>query len=391
MLTTFANVGAQEGLRDAQAVIALSLAGLPQMLDPERNLFCFRMLKTRNGLVREGVSQRYTVMTLLGLHRAEMAGLQSSIDKHAVFTALLEDKNWIDNAGDLGLLLWLGAVVFPERLPELCEITSEMVASRRFDMQGGGKTMETAWLLSGLSHAVVADQSRFTQFRDWALSAYDSLCKNQAESGLFGHQRANSGALGIARGRIGSFADQVYPIYTLSQAAMAFEFKGSLDRALSCAEAICARQGALGQWWWHYESVSGRVVGRFPVYPVHQDGMAPMALFALSDASGMDFSKPIYRGLQWVTGNNELALDLRDDSAQLIWRNIRTSDFQRYAEELRAMMSRESIASTNDLDFRVTYECRPYELGWALYALAGRVPAATDSQNIAEAVSEVRR
>ena len=37
------------------------------MYDSEKGLFCHRLRKTSEGLKREGISQRYTVMTLLGL------------------------------------------------------------------------------------------------------------------------------------------------------------------------------------------------------------------------------------------------------------------------------------------------------------------------------------
>ncbi|HEY7096236.1 MAG TPA: hypothetical protein VH437_05905 [Terriglobales bacterium] len=371
MLTTLPQAASSEAVNDTQSVLALSLRGLPQMLDPERRLFCFRMLRTPQGMIREGISQRYTAMTLLGLHRAEAAGFAAHIDANAIFDALVEDKQWIDNAGDLGLLLWLSAVVFPSRLDSLCQLTETMMQTR-FDVRNEERTMETAWLLSGISHAVIADPANSKRFRKLAASAYESLCSNQGESGLFGHKRAASNPVSAMRDRIGSFADQVYPTYAMAHAALAFNFDGSMARSLSCAKAICARQGSLGQWWWHYEAASGRVVGRYPVYSVHQDGMAPMALFAASEASGVDFTEPIYRGLQWIPGDNELAADMRDETAGVIWRNIRTSGFQKYSEAVVVLMSRKPIATDSDLNFNITYECRPYELGWALYGLAGR-------------------
>ena len=67
----------------------------------------------------------------------------------------------------------------------------------------------------------------------------------------------------------------------------------------------------MGQWWWHYDSLTGNVFQRYPVYAVHQHGMAPMALFALADAARLDFSQSICNGLAWIYGgNNELAVDL---------------------------------------------------------------------------------
>ena len=47
----------------------------------------------------------------------------------------------------------------------------------------------------------------------------------------------------------------------------------------------------MGEWPWHYDSVTGRVVSRYPVFSVHQHAMGPMMLFAASEATGVDFSR----------------------------------------------------------------------------------------------------
>ena len=42
---------------------------------------------------------------------------------------------------------------------------------------------------------------------------------------------------------------------------------------MRCAHGLCQAQGALGQWWWHYDSLRGRVFEGYPVFSVHQHGM----------------------------------------------------------------------------------------------------------------------
>ena len=77
--------------------------------------------------------------------------------------------------------------------------------------------------------------------------------------------------------------------------------KEALQNSLQCANAICNLQGPLGQWWWHYDSMTGRVAERYPVYSVHQHAMAPMALFAAQDACNADFREPNLQraGVDW--------------------------------------------------------------------------------------------
>ena len=43
---------------------------------------------------------------------------------------------------------------------------------------------------------------------------------------------------------------------------------------------------------------------------VHQHAMAPMMLFAAAEAANCDFNEAIYKGLAWISGNNELRLNL---------------------------------------------------------------------------------
>src|SRR5208337_5552579 len=102
-----------------------------------------------------------------------------------------------------------------------------------------------------------------------------------------------------------------------------FHVEAALGRALECASAVSRAQGESGQWWWLYDSRSGRVSSRYPVYSVHQHGMAPMGLFALEKATGRSFTEAIHTGLRWIYGTNELGADMRDLVENLIWRCIR--------------------------------------------------------------------
>lgn len=346
----------------------LAAKGLVPMFDPARQLFCFKLKQTGSGLVQEGISHRYSVITLMGLHRLEQSGKPSPIDIHKVFNVLMADTAWIDNLGDFGLLLWLCALIAPDRLDEIERKFPTKESLARFGDTRYGRTMELSWFLAGLAHQALARPDKEAETRELASEIYRRVRKNQGDQGLFGHLASNEGLAGVVRGDIGSFADQVYPIYALSKFSLAYGEDRAAKRALDCALNLCEVQGSLGQWWWHYDSSSGRVAERFPIFSVHQHAMGPMALYALGDAVQSDFSPWIYKGLQWID-DNELGIDMQDDSANVVWRCIERTPPHRYWNAVVNLATRREDRESRD-GLRPLFECRPYELGWLLYAFA---------------------
>lgn len=341
----------------------LAIRGLSRMYDEERGLFCHRLVDSQFGLVREGISQRYTMMTVLGLLQANSAGSRSPFDVNATIDSLYRDVSWVDNLGDLGLLLWTSAS--GQRLETFFA---------KFDLEGAltkyvdGRmrmTMELSWFLIGLAHAGALEG--FSHLARLAHQTYSRLLANQGSHGLFGHSARWHSLAGALRGTIGSFADQVYPIFAMTQYGRVFGIEQALEKAARCANAICECQGPLGQWWWHYDATSGRIVEHYPVYSVHQHAMGPMALFAAQDACGIDFRKSIYRGLNWIGGANELGIDMRDESLGVVWRNIAPANTSQVSPMFGKLRNQSDPGS-----LQVLRECWPYELGWFLYAFAGR-------------------
>src|SRR4051812_30569539 len=267
----------------AHTFIELAIEGLARMFVPDRQLFCSVLRRQPDGrLVRNGISRRYTMMTLLGLHRLETVGMASPIATEPVLNELLRDLSWISTSGDLGNLLWTCAELDPERLPSVYRRINLFDALPRFQDYARASTTELAWLLTGLSLAQEAASPGDWQFEDLTVEVNQKLHANQGPHGIFGHLAPDRSVAGRVRGCIGSFADQVYPIFALSQFSRVVGDSASILHASQCAAAIVNAQGPNGEWWWHYHSGTGLVTLAYPVYSVHQDGMAPMALQALS-------------------------------------------------------------------------------------------------------------
>ena len=359
------------GGRSVSDLCDLAAAGLVPMLDPDRQIFCDIYNRTEKGMTQEGLSPRYTMMSLLGLHRYEVSGRRSPVAIAPVLDVLLRDTSWIAGAGDLGLLLWTCAELVPNRLPEVYRQAGAQGALARFSDGRRGVTMEVAWYLTGLASCYLAGHGDLPELADQVAAARQILEGNYGTSGVYAHLSRSQSLSGYLRGRIGSFADQVYPTIAFARLSQALQDDNARQMSLRTAKKICELQGPLGEWSWHYDSVTGRVVSRYPLYSVHQHAMGPMMLFAAGEATGRDFSEAIYKGLAWISGDNELRCDFVEPTLNLVWRCIYLRPMQAYLDSaLRSLKFRDRSAPSRQLTLK--YECRPYELGWLLYAFVGR-------------------
>ena len=84
-----------------------------------------------------------------------------------------------------------------------------------------------------------------------------------------------------------------------------------------------------------------------------------------SDRYGFTFW--IYRGLAWIISKMNSLMIWRIVPRNVIWRCIFQPPFQRYW----AAAFQRGVESKGD-HLKVLYECRPYELGWLLYAFGDR-------------------
>jgi hypothetical protein len=357
------------GVLSVSELCDLAVRGLVEMLDPGRQIFCHTYIRTAAAMVREGLSPRYTMMTLLGLRRYERSGRRSPIEIERVLDALLKDTSWIASAGDLGLLLWTCAELAPDLLPEIYRQTRAVDALGRFPDGRQGSTMEVAWYLTGLATCWLAGYADLPGLTEQAAAARRILDGNRGACGVYGHRGQGTSVSGFVRARIGSFADQVYPTIAFARLSQALDDDEARQVALLTAQTVSGLQGPLGEWCWQYDATTGRVVSRYPVYSVHQHAMGPMMLFEAGEATGSDFAPAIFKGLAWISGDNELHRDFVEPSIGLVWRSIYLEPISAYADAaLRFSGLRRGTADK----LKVRYECRPYELGWLLYAFAER-------------------
>lgn len=352
---------------DTPLLNSLALRSLSYLFDEKEKLFSERVTLSKDGYRRDSVSQKHTVIALLGLHRFAESGETLPFDTEAIQDVVFQDRSWVKSAEELGLLSWLAAMHLPDRLGAVLDEFSFERALTNYDDGRQGMTVGLSWFLAGIAHVALAQPARISELTDVAVDAYRLLQGNQSHDGIFGHAASARFPRGAVCSRFGTFYDQVSAIYALSTFAKAFQIEEPLESALACANSICALQGDLGQWWFLYDKRTGCVVSRYPVLSVHQDGMAPSALQALGEATGRSFQPAIQNGLSWITGANEIGADLRSQDRALIWDSI---DFEkRIARYWDAALRFANISQQGPVDrLKIRYEARPDHFGWLLYA-----------------------
>src|SRR5215469_1341712 len=349
------------------ALKSMAAKALLALFDDREMLFSRRITLRETGFRREPASLRHTVIALLGLECLAASGQGQPFDLQSIEDAVFQDKHWIKGIEHLGVLVRFAAEYDPDRLASLADHFDFATALESFLDGREARTAALSCFLAGISHAKLSCPDSLPDLTDAAVDTYRLLRDNQGRGGIFAHV----GLPGLLHqpfsNRFGTIADQMHAIYALTIFARAFEIEEPLADALNCANAMRALQGDKGQWWFLYDKRSCEVVNRYPVCSIYQDGMAPMALLALAQATGQNFDDAIYGGLSWVAGANELNVDLRDWQHGIIWDSIeprsRITNF--CAHTLNLVQN--SGKSHHD-DLRIRFEARPDHFGWLLYA-----------------------
>jgi hypothetical protein len=361
-----------------RALCRLAIERLPRMVDPETGLFAFT---TRGDPpARIGTSVRYSIIVALGLQRAARHGFSCDVDLGRLFSSLSALRPTLSNSGDLGLLLWSAArldrPVAERALDDLLEFGELTLRRRGLDVH----STELAWVILGLCEALEQGVGREREVRARLREAFAQLLHNRGASGLFGFSRRleRGSVIGRLRSDLGFFDAQVYAILAALRVHEVLGDGAAKEAAVVVGDRLLGHQHRLGQWAWHYNVQTGALVDLYPVYSVHQDGMAPMALGALERATGLRTSGAVARGVEWLFGRNEIGEPLASPEDALLWRSLRRRPLLRPVRYPLKVASLAGAGTALDLGARlarpsmleIDRELRPYHLGWCLYAFA---------------------
>ena len=311
-----------------------------------------------------------TAIALIGLSRAGVRPAEVVPDLGRTWRALIDLARRSRYPGAMGLLLWANAVAGGTDPTEILALACGPIAGVG-SLVGRFRTMELAWLLAGLVHE---HHQRPSAASTAGIDATKGalIGRFEARTRTFRHAETDASVRLRARRWVATFADQIYPIQALALTSIATGDGRALEVASTSAGRMVELQGGRGQWWWHHDPRDGSVSGAYPVYSVHQVGMAPMALRTLALAGGPDFGRAVEASRAWVS-ENELGIDLVDRDVGTIWRSIERAEGgpRRLARHARALLGgrddRPGLAPSRLL---VNFETRPYEWAWSLFAAA---------------------
>jgi len=352
----------------------LALRGLRNTYGLDDSLLPHTMRWDGRRAAPEGRNTRYALISLLGLAKAR--GIVGTDDGFAGFVESLWARvahNYAtiaNSPGDMGLGLWARSLHGAG--PGLFSAEQALRVFRK--RARACDSVDLAWLLLGADHALLngADDGSGRQLAEEAKVALLSLYN--PNSRLF-YRHARGGPIAGVSRRIACFANQIYPVMALVVHARRTGCGEAASVGRDTADNLSRLQGSLGQWWWLYDAKLGPVVDGYPVFSVHQDGMAPMALLETTAAGGRDYAREIAKSLAWIFGDNELRRNLVHSDEGLVLRDIHRSGVGRVGRMIRgAAWSLGLGLSENPRPsqgrFVVNGECRPYHLGWMLYAAA---------------------
>ncbi len=353
-----------------QPMRKLALEALARMYLPQARRFVHCIRRTAGGDNPEGVSRRYTAITLLALaaeSAADAATILAGDSPAAVCDSLLDDVDAMQDLGEVALTLWAARTL---------GLSRASVALRRMKEQdpvgAAWPTVEISWCLTALCAVV--------RWRPVRVRQAPGGCHRQSAPGDAASQFRFVRPLACRRRP--SLAARPCAVLCgprLSRAGPVVlqpdeRFRAALAAAKRCAKRMCALQGKEGQWWWHYDVRTGKVVERYPVYAVHQDAMGPMALLALEQAGGGDYTEAINRSLDWLEFAPEINGSLFDTKAGLIWRKVCRREPGKLSRGLGAFSSKMAswlrVPGLNMLfpPRCVDWESRPYHMAWLLHA-----------------------
>jgi len=310
----------------------------------------------------------YTLNVLLGFSKLSDQGSSLPYDIPEIFRSVARRMARLRvPCYAYGMALWAGAelqLAIPDELRS--QIESYLHDNKRWSNWTG---QDLGMLLSGTLAQAKHGRKEWVD-HSHRLKTYLDEYYSCRQTGLF-----YNSPKGLRR-RFASFATGVYLTLACFHYGEFFEHEPSIKRALECVQSLQKCQGPRGEWPWFYDVPSGKVLDIYPVYSVHQDGMAPAYLHHAIKHGHPGARESMLSSFYWILGENQLGCSMLAIDEGMIYRaQARNQRLQRGRRAAKAIMNctfNHAATFTSPRNLMLTPECRSYHLGWILWSFAGK-------------------
>jgi hypothetical protein len=354
-------------------LVPVALTGLEKMQDAG-GLFTHKsFLDSRGEFVTQGVNPLYTAACVVGLLSCDEGSRAPYAERAATALEALVHRTNESDQSVLGTMLWGCALSGHKAAPQVARRLISVVRARQ------ASSMQLGLALTGLARWLAASDPRRVGVGVGVAATARRLAAELERRFIPRADVFAATAWPPKRRpllyRLTSFASQVYPVLGLCELALVTGTEPPVAVGRVC-DFMVEAQGDHGQWWWFYSTTARRVMEGYPVYSVHQDAMAAMALLAARRLGLGDDVRPLISGLRWVVGDNELGRSMVDSRAGLIHRAIQRAggDADGVAGWSRGQCRAVQVAALTGRPLPAPRklarlaECRSYHLGWLLLA-----------------------
>ena len=342
--------------------------------DDERGLFprTIRLVDGRYVSSFDGDADvlRYSITCLLGIKAARDRGVHHSLtdDVGVVIERFMRRyANAVSRPADIGLLLVLMSACGADHAGARACLSRIRDLNRVRDPRS--TIQDLSWMLWGAARAARASVIGANQV---ASSIFERIVTDYViePSGLPEHRPVRW------RSGIVSFGAVSYYLRALAEYLRDTadpDAKKIYGHALA---STLRTQRPDGAWPWLLSAKRGTVLQVYPIYSVHQLGMAPLFLTAAIEMKALNDREPIERGISWLLRGQLAGHPMFELSPFFMYRALERRDvwprLQRFARATRAS-SGEASDDNGIPRLRINRVSHSYEWGWLLFADNDRV------------------
>ena len=342
------------------------LRGLENIYIPSEHVFAASIQLVDGKMVHvrdRDLEFRFTMNTLMGLHRMRMQGAKVFLDIESDYHGMEKQIEEHSNSPlDIAATVWTGRCLGTDVPLQALTSFRHLLKNAPQMRSLGPKAL--AWSIAACLTGGTDDYRHALELAKLAAQRYIHPVTGLVRQEPFGLRRNWS-----------PFGAQSYMAFAFLFLARKTGNDWARNIGLRTARKLVQLQGENGQWAWMYHVPTGRVTDYYPVFSVHQYAYAPFFLLEAIGQGYEEFRKPLVKGFRWILGQNEMGQSMVEPARQIVWRRvIRKSADAKLTKLLRAIGTiyggvKSGIKKAHDLD--IDRQCWGFEMALPLVVFSG--------------------